>query len=73
MDERAEAQRVTARQIIGERLLEQLPRLVCTLAGEAPQIGLDLEQPLEHRHGVVIDVEVVVGGLIDPSQGLHLG
>ena len=34
---------------------------------------LDLERVLEHRQGVAVDVEVVVGALLDPAQALQLG
>ena len=73
VEQRAEAQRLAAGQLVGERLGEQLPRLLGPLAREALEVGLDLEQPLEHRQRVAVDVEVVVGALLDPAQRLELG
>ena len=73
VQEGAEAQRRAAAHLVGERLGEQLPRLRGALAGEPVEVGLDLERPLQHRQGVAVDVEVVVGPLLDPAQRLQLG
>ena len=73
MEEGAEAQRRAAGHLVGERLVEQRPRLRGALAGEAVEVGLDLERVLEHRQRVAVDVEVVVGALLDAAQRLELG
>ena len=41
--EGTEAQRGAAGHLVGQGLGEQLGDLACALAGEAPQVGLDLE------------------------------
>ena len=62
-----------AGHLVGERLGEQRPRVLGALAGEAVEIGLDLQRLLEHRQRVAVDVEVVVGALLDPAQRRQLG
>ena len=69
----AEAQRGAAGHLVGERLVEQRPHLLDSLAGEAAEVGLDLERALEHRQRVAVDVEVVVGALLDVAQRGELG
>ncbi len=71
--ERAEAQRRAAAHLVGERLGEQGRELLRPLAAETVQVGLDLERAFEHRHRVAVDVEVMVGALLDPAQRLQLG
>ncbi len=73
VQERAEAERGAAAELVGERLLEQLPDLVGALAGEAVEAGLDREGLLEHRDRVAVDVEMVVRALFDPAGRLELG
>jgi hypothetical protein len=70
--ERAEAQRRAAAHLVGERLGEERLQLLRPLAPEPPQVRLDRERLLEHRHRVPVDVEVVVGALFDPAQRLQL-
>ncbi|HEX8959226.1 MAG TPA: hypothetical protein VF770_05340, partial [Solirubrobacterales bacterium] len=73
MEEGAEAERRAPRHLVGERLGEQRPRLGRTLAREALEVGLDLQRPLQDRQRVTVDVEVVVGALLDAAQRLQLG
>ena len=73
VQEGAEAQRGAAAQLVGQRLGEQRLDLGGALAGEALEVGLDLERLLEHRDRVAVDVEVVVGPLLDAAQGRDLG
>ena len=73
VEEGAEAQRGAAGHLVGQGLGEQLRGLACALAGEALQVGLDLERVLEDGERVAVDVEVVVGSLPDPAQRLQLG
>ncbi len=73
MQEGAEAERRAARHLVGERLGEQRPRLGRALAREAVEVGLDLQRPLQDRQRVTVDVEVVVGALLDAAQRLQLG
>ena len=69
----AEAQRAAARDLVRQRLGQQLGHLGRGVAGVPRQVGLDLEQVLEHRERVVVHVEVVVGGLRHPPELLELG
>ena len=73
MQDGAEAQRGAAGHLVGERLVEQRPRFAGALAGEAVEVGLDLERALQHRQRVAVDVEVVVGPLLDAAQVGELG
>ncbi len=43
------------------------------LAGESLQVALDLEQLAQDLDRVPVDVEVMVGSLLDPTQSLELG
>ena len=72
VQERAEAERGATAEVVGKRLLEQLADLVCTLAGEAVEAGLDREGLLEHRDRVAVDVEMVVRALFDAAGCLEL-
>ena len=67
VQEGAEAQRRAAGHLVGERLGEQRRRLGGALAGEAVEVVLDLQRLLEHGERVAVDVEVVVGALLDPA------
>ncbi len=69
----AEAQRGAPGHVVGQRLLEQRPRLRGALAGEAVEVRLDGQRLLEHRQRVAVDVEVVVGPLLDVAQLGELG
>ena len=73
VEEGAEAKRGAPGHLVGEGLGEQLRDLAGALAGEALQVGLDLQRVPEHREGVAVDVEVVVGALPDAAQRLQLG
>src|SRR5205085_8434163 len=73
VQQRAEAQRLAAGQLIGQRLVEELGRLGRQSAEEAGQVCLDREPLLEHGQGVAMDVEVVVGVLHDAAQRVELG
>ena len=73
VEEGAEAQRRAAAHLVGERLGQQRLDLGGALAGEALEVGLDLERVLEHGERVAVDVEVVVGALLDAAQVLQLG
>ena len=73
MEEGAEAQRRAAAHLVGERLGEQRPGVGGALAGEALQVGLDLERALEHGERVAEHVEVVIRALFDAAQRLDLG
>ena len=74
VQERAEAQRRAAGQLVGERLREQrAERLLVLDAERRRRIALDLDGPLEDRERVVEHVEVVVAALLDAAQRLELG
>ena len=73
VEDRAEAQRRAPGHLVGERLVEQRPGLRGALAGEAIEVRLDLERALQHRQRVAVDVEVVVGPLLDAAQVGELG
>ncbi len=59
--------------LVGQWLGEQLPQLARSLAAEALEVALDLQCVCQHRQGVSVHVEVVVGALFDPAQRLQLG
>ena len=67
-----EAQRLAAGELVGERLGEQRADVGGDIAREPLEIALDLEQVGEHLERVPVDVEVVVGVLLDPAQALEL-
>ena len=69
----AEAQRVAAGELVGERLGEQRPDLAAGVARVAVEVGLDLEQAGQHLERVPVDVEVVVRVLADAAERLELG
>ena len=73
VQEGAEPKRGAAGHLVGERLGEQVCDRAGTLAREPLQVALDLEQVREHGDRVVVDVEVVVGRLADPVEGIELG
>ena len=68
VEQGAEAKPGAPRQLVGERLAEQRADLVGAVAGEALEVALDLEQFVEHLDRVVVDVEVVVGVLVDAAE-----
>ena len=74
VQEGAEAKRLAAGQLVGERLGQQRLELRRPASPQTrPRSRLDLEQALEDRERVAVDVEVVVGVLLDAAQGLQLG
>ena len=66
VQERAEAERLAAGELVGERLVQHLAQLAGGLA-------LELDQPLEHLDRVAVDVEVVVVALLHLVQVGELG
>ena len=66
VEERSEAERLAARELVGERLVEHLAQLALGL-------GLDLDQALQHLERVPVDVLVVVVALLDVVQVGELG
>ena len=72
VDERSEAQRTAPGQLVGKRLGEQLAHSRRVLAGESVEVALDLEQLPQHLDRVAVDVEVVVGALLDTAQRFQL-
>jgi hypothetical protein len=73
VDQRPEAQGAATGQAVAERLRQQLPHLPGVLAGKSLQVALDLEQLAQYLDRVPVDVEVVVGSLLDSAQSLELG
>src|SRR3954447_10422553 len=60
VEERAEAQRALASQLVRERFRQERLDLSGQVAGESLEIGLDAEPLLQHREGVAEDVEVMI-------------
>src|SRR5829696_4661782 len=67
-----EAQRSSSRQLVGERLVQELRDLGSAFAGEALEVGFDLQQLAQHFDGVAVDVEVMIRILFNAAQGLQL-
>jgi hypothetical protein len=61
VEKSAETERLTARELVPERLVERLAKLRAGLA-------LELDQPLQHLERVPVDVEVVVVALLHVVQ-----
>ena len=66
VQERAEAKRLPAGELVRERLVQHLAQLAARLA-------LELDQPLEHLERVPVDVEVVVVALLHVVKVGELG
>ena len=74
MQQRAEAQRAAAREVVGERLGEQRGhRPGVLLAEDRRGVALERDGRLEHLERVAVDVAVVVAVLLDPAQRRQLG
>ena len=66
VEKRAEAERLAARELVRERLVQHLAQLAGGLA-------LELDQPLQHLERVPVDVEVVVVALLHVVEVGELG
>ena len=73
MKDGGETKRPAPRELVGQRLGEQLAHGRRLLPGDGLELGLRLDQPPQHLHGVTVNVEVVVGVLLDAAEGLELG
>ena len=60
-------------EAVGQRFGQQRGHLARVAAHVAAQVGLDLQPPDEHLHGVAMDVEVVVRVLLDAPEARELG
>ena len=73
VQERAEAQRVAARHLVGERRASSVADRLRVLGAERlRRVALEGDGAVEHLEGVVEDVEVVVAALLDAAQRLEL-
>ena len=79
VQQRAPAQRLSAGQLVRERLGEQslhggtaLADARLQLAHPVPRTGGQLDRPVEHLERVSVHVEVVEAVLLDPAQRLQL-
>ena len=71
--QRAEAQRVTPGELIGQRKREQDAHLAGVLAAEKRlHVALELDDAVEHRKRVIQRIEVVVVALLHAAQPLEL-
>ena len=74
VQQRAEAQRLAAGQLVGERRRQQLPRPPPASAPKAgSRIALERDRLGQHRPGVPEHVEMVKAALLDPPQRVELG
>ncbi len=73
VEEGREAQRITPGELVGERLRQQRANVRGRRAHEGLEVGLHLDQPRQHLHGVPVNVEMVVRVLLDPAKRLELG
>ncbi|MFN8162807.1 MAG: hypothetical protein U0R26_03065 [Solirubrobacterales bacterium] len=65
-------QRGAPAHLVGERPRQQRGGLLGAVAGEALEDVLHLQGALENRQRVAVDVEVMVGPLLDSPQALQL-
>ncbi len=75
VQQRAPAQRVAAREVVGERLGEHRgdPRAEGVVVEHGGRVALERDRVLEHLERVVVGVLVVVDRLLDPAQRPELG
>ena len=74
MQQRGEAHRLAARELVGERLAQQRRDRVGVLAEAGrDRVALDRHDLVEHLERVVVDVEVVEDVLLDAAQREQLG
>ena len=74
MQERGEAHRLAARELVGERLAQAARHRVGVLAeARGDRVALDRRHLVEHRERVVVHVEVVEHVLVDAAQRGQLG
>ncbi len=73
MYQSAEPQRLAARELVGQRLVEDLPQAGPEFAERGAGIVRNVDRRLERRERVLIDVEVVVVALLETTQRVQLG